>query len=269
LQFNEPQFLFDFLMSVIGSSEFDRQKQGLLMEALKEQDEEELKFKNLYQLINWLELRIEGIRLYFVELMDYFNDRVIDPPDLFYLDIEGMPKALVAPYLVFAKKLSESRRGDSPILNVWDECWDFMSNPIVAEMLTRNVKTGRKQNRANLFISQEITEFTSNYGAVASSIIGNTFTKIYFHQPQVNHPSIPENDKFFLTSVNSAKGDFSEFFFSNPNSRKVLRFYANRFIYELVHTEKVYLEQQKQFIAKKEPILGFRKSFEKWVENVH
>ncbi len=265
LRFKDPFFLRDFILSVVTDLNGFPNFKGELLGALKDIHQKDFKFNNFMELITLLNVTFDGLISYFYEIEDFFTNDLNDPPKVFYLDIKGLPEAVIRPFLIYANKLSEAT--SNKVIKVFDECWAFMhSSPLILKSV---VKTGRKENVSSIFITQELNEFSSEYSNVASAILGNTHSKIYFHQDEITHPSIRKVDKDFLKDVKSKKNHYSEFLFSTPNQRKVLRLYPDPFFYELVHTEPDRTRKQEAFIKERLPYMSYQDAFNKWVSYVH
>lgn len=266
LQFFEAKFLYDFIISVIGEDEYDKSTKGLLYGKIKELVDEEFQFNGFMEMITLIDITIPDIRNYFYEIEEYITNERSEPPRVFYLDIKDLPPGIVNPFLVYANRLSEST--DKKVVKVFDECWAFMERS--PSVLTSIVKTGRKEDIVSIFLSQELNEFSGRHSEVASSIIGNTHSKIYFYQGEIVHPSITDVDRYFLKQggVKSKKDEFSEFLFSTPLTQKILRLYPDAFFYELMNTERAKVQKQDEFIEKHLEYMNYQKAFEKWVEYV-
>lgn len=262
LRFNDPIFLRDFVLSIAPNVEGYKNFSGELLGKLKEFHREKLKFNNFMELVQLLDVTFQGLASYFYEIEDFFSNDLSDPPAVFYLDIKGLPEAAIKPFLLYANKLSEST--DNRVVKVFDECWAFMNNS--PEIIRSVVKTGRKDNVSSIFITQELNEFSGDYEAVASAVVTNSHTKIYFHQGEITHPSIRPIEKFFLNGVKSSKDVFSEFLFATPDQRKVLRLYPNRFFWQLCNTENDVVRKQEAYIKERLPYMSYQEAFDKWVE---
>lgn len=266
LRFFEPNFLYEFVLSVVGESELDKNTKGLLYGKIKEICEEELEFNNFMEFVTLLDVTIPDIKNFFYEIEDYLTNEIDPTPSVFYLDIKGLPSSIVSPFLVYANRLSEA--SDKKVVKVFDECWAFMEKS--PSILTSIVKTGRKEDIVSIFLSQELNEFSGRHAEVANSIIGNTHSKIYFYQGEIVHPSITEVDRFFLNDckVKSKKDIYSEFLFSTPLNRKILRLYPNAFTYELLNTERDRVKSQDAFLSEHTKFMSYQKAFNKWVDYV-
>jgi type IV secretory pathway VirB4 component len=263
LQFRCPYYLKRFILAVIGRGELTKQEEGRLFALIEEALVR--KVPTFKELIKIVASEIDGVNWYFSELWDYFTEDIINPPDIFYIDTEGMPEQLITPYLVFAKELSESQ--DGKIVNYYDECWDLFDK--CPEIVRFNAKTGRKNLIGNIFATQEIVELSNEYGDAAKAVIGNTYGKIYFYQPDLDHPILSDFEKDGIRSIKSKKGEYSEFFFSSPDRKKAARLYVAPLLYELCHSEKEHRVKQENFIEDNREFMSFRQAINKWVKAIY
>lgn len=263
LQVRCPIYLKNFILSVVGKDELTKKEQGHLFEIIKTSLNEGI--SSFRGLIECISKEFSGFEYFFSELWEYFSDDLIQAPKIFYIDTVGMPEALIAPYLIFAKALSESQEGK--IVNFYDECWSIIN--MCPEIIRHEAKTGRKNLIGNIFLTQEIVELSRDFGDVAKAIIGNTYGKLYFHQPDLGHPILSSFEKEVIQTVKSKKGEYSEFFFSSPDYKKVARLYASPLMYELCHSENSSRKKQEDFINEYSSILSFKEAMDKWVRFVY
>ena len=259
-QFRDDKYLLNFFIAAIGEN-LSRMERGKIHNSIKTNLEKDVdNFRDFVELVN---IDCPDIKFYFSELWEYFCDDYIDPPKIFYVDVKGLPEVIIAPYFVFAKELSESR--DGIIIDIFDECWNFIEK--CPDILTAKVRTGRKELRANIFVIQEMDSFSTQYKDVSSAILGNTYTKIYFNQPSLEHPMFTDFDiSTIKNDVKSKKGDYSCLYICNPEYRKVCYFRATPFIYQLCHSEKKERLVQESYIEEKHKFLTYKESFERWME---
>jgi hypothetical protein len=263
MQFRCPYFLKKIIIASVGKNEFSRKEEGKLFELIERALEERVtSFKNL---IISISEEMSGIEHYFSELWEYFGEDFIDLPKIFYLDTEGMPEGLIAPYLVFAKELSEAHEGRG--FNIFDESWDVFDK--CPEIIKTRAKTARKKLIGNIFLTQEIVELSEGYGDVAKAVIGNTYGKIYFNQPDLNHPILSNFEKERISLVKSSKGNYSEFFISTPDNKKIARLLVSPLLYELCNSEKEHVTKQSKFIEDHKGVLNYKDAIDKWVRAVY
>lgn len=260
---DDPVFLKNFIMSFLDSRNMNRLENGKLFTAVEAALE--LKPKKFSELIFLMEKTYPNLSLYFCEIWDFFTDEIVDIPDLFFVDTKGISEYLIAPYLVFAKKLIESSGRN--YVSVFDECYVFFDK--CPDIIKTSVKSERKEGNKNIFITQEVVELQRDYSRVADAIIGNTETKIFFQQKDTSHPVLTNFQRSRIELLKSKKDSYSEMFISNSISNKIARLVVSPLMYELCHTENKKRRTQEKFIAEYEPIIGFNNSILKWVDKIY
>lgn len=260
LQFRDPEYLKTLILSVIGDNELTRIQKGVLYEAIEANLNQDV--YDFRELIFNLSKVIPNIEYYFSELWQYFDYSETELPDIFYLDIENKPKEIIAPYLIFAKKLLEA--SDSWTLSIFDECWHIFDK--CPEILREKAKTSRKKQDANIFITQEIVELAENYKELSKAIIANTYGKIYFNQPDLNHSVLNDFDKRNIQMINSKKGKYSEFYYQSIHHKKIARFYPDALLYELCNSERDEIKKQERFIKTLKGIISYPEAINRYVE---
>lgn len=256
-------FLKNFIASFLDSRNMNRLEHGKLYRAVEKATEKNP--KTFQELVFLMEYDYPDLTLYFCEMWDYFTDEIVEIPEFFFVDTKGISEYLIAPYLVFAKKLIDTSKRD--YVSVYDESYVFFEK--CPDIIRTSVKSERKEGHKNIYITQEVVELQRDYSKVADSIIGNTETKIFFQQKDANHPSINQETRDKITQLQSVKNKYSEFLIVNSNTCKVARLFASSLVYSLCHTEaKTRLEQDK-FLNQLEPLIGFQEAMNRWVEVYH
>ncbi|MAE22054.1 MAG: hypothetical protein CMK92_06440 [Pseudomonas sp.] len=258
----EPEFIYEFILLIVGKNEFDKHSRGELYGVIKDNLDSSSTFKDFISLIDEKMTSISNISFYFSRFFDYFTEEVIEIPSIYYLDFNKIPKDLLAGYVLFVRTLAQ--KNYDRIANFYDEMWYYLQE--IPETLRSDAKTARKKLEANFYFTQEVNELFRENSDASNAIIGNTYGKGYFHQPYIAAPILNDEEKQIITSsVDSKKNEYSEFYVKTNDFKKILRLYPDPLIYELAQSEKEKLIEQKNFLEKLGSALPFREAFNLYV----
>lgn len=258
----EPDFIYEFILLIVGKNEFDKHSRGELYGLIKENLEHAITFKDFIVLLDKKLTSISNISFYFTRFFEHFTDEVIEIPNIYYLDFNRIPKDLLAAYVLFVRSLAQ--KNYDRIANFYDEMWYYLQE--IPETLRSDAKTARKKLEANFYFTQEVNELFRDNSDASNAIIGNTYGKGYFHQPYIAAPILNEEEKQIITkTVDSKKNEYSEFYIKTNDFKKILRLYPDPLIYELAQSEKEKLLEQKVFLDSLNGALPFRDAFNLYV----
>lgn len=259
----EVDFIYEFIILVIGEDEFDKHSKGELYSLVKEYLDSAATFKGLINTLNENFSSIQNIKYYFSRIFDYFTEDIVDVPNVYYLDFTDLPKELLPSYVFFVRSLAQKKY--DRIANFYDEMWYYLK--IIPDTLKADAKTARKKLEANFYFTQEVNELFNDNSEASNAIIGNTYGKVYFSQPYISAPILSEEEKEILKSVDSIKNEYSEFYVKTNNFKKILRLYPDPLIYELAQSERDRLKEQFKFLDKFQDVLSFKNSFDLYVRS--
>ena len=216
MQFADPLYLKELILSVVDTKKFDPADRGRLLRNIKEAIAEGIQDFN--KLIKFLEEDFPEISFYFEETRDFFTKSSLPTNSLLYVDIESYPKSFVAPLIIFLLEYFKNIKHSGKIL-VFDECWSFLKDH--ADYIDECFRTFRKTGAVPIAVSQSLKDFSET----ECQITNNSYFKFFF--PQEITPSC-ELSKFDTDNINTLlyeKDVFSECYLKTPDNkfRKTLR----------------------------------------------
>lgn len=256
LQFKEPRYLKEFILSAIDEP-FSKKDEGRLFEEISTILRDGMVY-SFGELVERLEVQFEGISYYFSELKDFFSDEVLELNDLTYCDFSNYPESMKAPLIIYLIEYFKNLEGKK--LFIFDECWHLLNRN--ALYIAECFRTFRKYNASAVAISQNLDDFSiTQLGRV---IIQNTYLKLMFKQSLSPSEFVDGHTIDLINSVQSKKGEYSEFLLLSEDYKKPIRFYPTCLEYELFTSDKsdnskisTYLDRTKDILSFKEAIINF------------
>ena len=232
LQFKDPQYLREIILSIVDLDKFSKLDQGKLLKSIKKALPKSDNFKQMLEL---LEKDFKGISLYFEDIKDYLTDNIIEDKPILYVDVENYPKSIIAPLIIFLLEYFKNLKAGEKIL-VFDECWSFLKEH--AGYIDECFRTFRKSGAFPIAISQSLKDFEGLGGDLYSSITNNCYFKVFFPQ-DIRGSDLDSFDEENIKSLNFSKGNFSDCYLKSSDNRyrKILRNYLTNLEYELFQTE--------------------------------
>ena len=235
LQFRDPIYLREFILSMSDKEAFSKIEQGRLLLFIKTA----LNFKDIQtfpELLNALEEHFPGISHYFEDVQEFLSGSDIPPVDILYTDIENFPKAIVAPLIIFLLEYFKRITHLEKIL-VFDECWNFLKEH--SSYIDECFRTFRKSGAMPIAISQGLKDFADVGDQLASSITNNAYFKVFFPQELHESVEITQDDLTRIHALQFSKGHFSDCYLKSQDNkyRKNLRLYLSNLELELFNTE--------------------------------
>lgn len=228
LQFKDPAYLKEFVVSVIPTSEITTKQKGKIFKTIQESLSS---IETFGQLLERLENDIPEISLYFSEILEFFTDDEVVMRNLTYVNLSDYPETIKSPLLVYLFAYFE--RLDGRKILALDEVWNIMDKH--ESMVERSYRTFRKLDAAVVTITQSLLDFTSsNIGRVIADL---SYYKFIFSQNTEGSSGLTSFDIHRIKQVSSKKGYYSEFYLKSENIRKILRFYPSDVEYVLFNTE--------------------------------
>jgi hypothetical protein len=215
------------------------------------------------KLVLFISNTFKDFEFYFSEYWEYFSDEIIKEQKYVYADSKGLPDELVAPFILYVQAYFDT--STVPKTFCWDECWSVFDND--PKSLRFAAKTGRKEDKQHIFISQELDEFQDEHENSARAVIGNTYWKIVFNQPIINHKCVSDYVKSKTKGCITKKGEYSECVISSMNGDivKKLRLNFDIFKFELTMSDGQEWEMQMAYLDKMSEYLDFKSAFNKWI----
>lgn len=261
LQFLDPVYLKEFVVSVISEAELNRKTKGLISESI-EKFLSSRKKKNFTNFMDQISECIPDIRTYFADILPYISDEDIEVKDITYVDTSIYPKTVISPLIIYLIEYFKNINGKK--IFVFDECWEFMKNN--TDYIEECYRTFRKFDGSAIAITQSITDFLSANNQIGEIVFNNTCHKFYFKQDRIPRNLIHDEDSDLITGLETIQGRYSEFLYKDEFLRKQCRFYPNPLEYELFTSKKSENDLIDNFIHKVSPILGYQAAMEKWIE---
>ena len=235
LQFRDPLYLREFILSLVDQETFGKLEQGRLLFAIKAALKNE-QVQNFSQLIHTLEPDFPGIHFYFEECGIFFTDSSIPEVSILYVDVENFPKGIVAPLIIFLLEYFKHIRTEEKIL-VFDECWSFLKQH--GSYIDECFRTFRKTGALPIAISQGLRDFSIIDKTLADSLTNTSYFKAFFPQELDESSDITRDDLACIQSLRFSKGQFSDCYLKSQDNkyRKIMRIYLTPLELELFNTE--------------------------------
>ena len=257
MQFRNPRYLKEFILSVI-EEKVGKKEEGKLFESIKSILEGEItKFSDL---LLALEKDFEGISYYFSELQTFFTDEECELNHLTYCDFSNYPEAMKAPLIIYLIEFFKHLEGKK--IFVFDECWHLLNKN--ADYIAECFRTFRKHQASAIAISQNLDDFSiTQLGRV---IIQNTYWKFMFRQSLSVSEFMDQHTIELLNTIQSKKGDYSEFLLLSEDHKKPIRYYPSYLEYQLFTSDREdnnklfnYINTNKEFLSFQECLINFTK----------
>lgn len=257
LQFRNPQYLKELIVSVIPEKELTSKMEGKIFELISKHHEEVKTFKELVLL---LDAEIPELALYFSELWDYFTDEITPISDITYVDTTVYPSKIISPLIIYLIEYFKHLEGHR--LFVFDECWHFLKRN--ATYVAECFRTFRKHSASAVAISQSLDDFLST--DLGKVIAHNCYYKILFYQNSKGEEFLNDFDRDNVQNLQTKKGIYSSFYFKTEHSRKTLRFYADPLEYELFTSSQEDNLKFQKFSVIYDDFFQFSEVMDRWVD---
>jgi hypothetical protein len=244
LQFKDPLYLREIILSVVDRGKFGKLEQGKLLKLIKENV---CKVSSFAELIGLLSSELVGIEHYFEEVWGYFTDEHLDFKKILYVDVENYPKGIIAPLIIFILEYFKNINVKEKIL-VFDECWSFLKDH--SSYIDECFRTFRKTGAFPIAISQAERDFFILDKKLGQAISNNSYFKVYFPQELESTGNLSSFDIEKIKLLRFEKGNYSECYLKTPDNRfqKTIRNYLTPLEYELFHTDAGGDEKLLQFL---------------------
>jgi len=257
MQFKDPMYLREFILSVVDKDKFDKLNCGKLLGEIKK-FLAELPEGDFQSLLDFLSPSFEGIHFYFEDIKDYFNNEKLSDFPILYVDVENYPKNIISPLIIFLLEYFKNIPEKEKIL-VFDECWSFLVDH--ADFIDECFRTFRKSGAFPIAISQGLSDFKMLGNELCNSITNNSYFKVFFPQELETSNEISEFDLSNLASLHFEKGSYSDCYLRSTDSRfrKSIRNFLTPLEFELFHTEVGEDDHLMKFLNKNAAFFGSNK----------
>lgn len=250
MHFKNPLFLKEFVLTYIPPSEITTKEKGLIFTEISNAINDGV--QTFYDLILHLEKFSKGITYYFAEIWPYITNDPVTSNKITYIDLSIYPESIIPSVILFAIEYFKSlgTEEDFRILLI-DECWKLLSKN--HDYISECFRTFRKYGCSAIAITQGVNDLIE-LGDIGGAILDNSFFRVTLNQ------TLSEKAKAFFTdyevnmidSVASEKGKYSEFLISTSEhtKKKIFRYYASDFEYQMFNTNKHELRKWNAFKSK-------------------
>lgn len=254
MQFKCPRYLKEFILAGV-DEKMGKKAEGKLFEEIKMilEKSPEISFNDF---LDSLEKSFVGISFYFSEIREFFTDTCEPLHDFTYCDFSLYPEAMKAPLIIYLIEYFKNLEGQK--IFIFDECWHLLEKN--AGYIAENFRTFRKKNASAVAISQNLDDFSETQ--LGRVIIQNTFTKLLFRQNLRESEFLDSTSKALLDSIQSKKGDYSEFLYLSEVCKKPLRYRPTSLEYELFTSDPADAKQFQRYMDEKGRFLSFNKAIE-------
>ena len=256
IQFKDTRYLKEFILAAV-DEKFTKRDEGRLYEAIENliSVKEVSTFKDL---VSGLEKDFKGIGYYFKEIEEFFCDETLPLNQFTYCDFTNYPDAMKAPLIIYLIEYFKHLNGEK--IFIFDECWHLLDKN--AQYIAECFRTFRKHRASAVAISQNLDDFSETQ--LGRVIIQNTYYKFLFKQSLKESEFLDAHSKNLLDSVQSIKGEYSEFLFLSENIKKPVRYVPTPLEYQVFTSDKndnqqfdFYLEDKGRFIPFSDAIINF------------
>jgi hypothetical protein len=235
MQFKDPIYLREVILSVVDEDKFDKLESGKLLAVIKKflAETNRPTFKNL---LEFLEQDFNGIKFYFEEIKDHLSDKLVENVPILYVDVENYPKNIVSPLIIFLLEYFKNIQVRQKIL-VFDECWKFLKGH--ASYIDECFRTFRKTGAFPIAISQGLNDFKGLGSDLYHSITNTSNFKVFFPQELEVSSEVSSFDIENIGNLQYEKGLYSDCYLKTSDNRyrKIIRNYLSPLELELFHTE--------------------------------
>jgi hypothetical protein len=258
MQFKCPRYLKEFVLSAI-DEKLGKKSEGKIFEEIKIvlAEKPDASFD---ELISGLGKEFGDIGFYFSEIKEFFSEESQELKDFTYCDFGLYPEAMKAPLIIYLIECFKNLKGRK--IFVFDECWHLLDKN--AAYIAECFRTFRKHNASAVAISQNLDDFSQTQ--LGRVIIQTSFNKFLFRQALQESEFIDTQSKAILDSVQSHKGQYSEFLYLSEVCKKPLRYKPSPLEYEVFTTDPMdavpfqkYMEEQGHFLSFKKAIENYTK----------
>lgn len=248
MQFDDPHYLREIILSVADKDKFDKLKRGELFFHIKNYLEKANE-RNFIDFLNYLDNFFEGIRYYFEDIKEFVTDKPLEFFPILYVDIESYPKSIISPLIIYLLEYFKNIPEKEKIL-VFDECWNFLEEH--SSYVEKCFRTFRKSGAFPIALTQGIKDFKGKKGDLSLAITNTSNFKVYFPQELDVGGELTQDDIDKVNSLDFEKGIFSDCYLKTTDNkfRKVIRNYLTPLEHELFHTEAGESVRLDRFLAK-------------------
>lgn len=257
MQFRNPIYLKEFVVSVIPESELTYKTQGKIFQSIEEALNKNV--KTFKELIYDVEKAVPELSFYFSELWPYFDNKAHDLNKLTYVDTSIYPDKLKGPLIIFLIEYFKNLSGRRVF--VFDECWSFLIKN--AQYVAECFRTFRKYSASAIAISQSFDDFLQT--AFGKAIAQNSYYKFIFAQTTEGGGFLDQFDLDVISGLKSERGIYSECYIKSDAFKKVARLFIDPLEYELFTTTREDNFAIEKFLAKERDIFSFQESMNRWV----
>jgi type IV secretory pathway VirB4 component len=257
LQFKSPQYLTEFILSVIPAKDRDPKFEGRLHRSIKNILENQ-QFDQFDQFLEKIEAFIPDISLFFEEILPYLRGKTTPSNALTYVDTQNYPDKILPPLIIFLIEYFKDLKGKK--IFVFDECWHLLEKN--TSYIGECFRTFRKQGASAIAITQMYTDFLEK--PIGRAIIQNSFYKFIFSQDLKEDEYFSSHDVEKIKSLKSINGDHSQFYLKTPFNKKIIRYYQTPLEYELFTSN---FEENQKFNKFHDDLIkhfDFKEIIEKW-----
>ncbi len=261
MQFKCPRYLKEFILAAM-DEKLGKKAEGKLFEDIKVilAERPEITFE---ELISALQKEFSGLEFYFSEIKEFFSDEVQRLHDFTYCDFGIYPEAMKAPLIIYLIECFKNLEGRKVF--IFDECWHLLEKN--ASYIAECFRTFRKHNASAVAISQNLDDFSQTQ--LGRVIIQTSFNKFLFRQALQESEFIDAQSKILLDSVQSHKGEYSEFLYLSEVCKKPLRYKPTPLEYELFTSDPMDAAPFQKYMDEKGRFLSFKKAMENYTAIKH
>lgn len=258
LQFKDPRYLKEFIMAVIDEP-LPKNEEGRLFEAVMIALES-CKNSDFMSFLAEVEKSFDGISYYFSEIEEFFTCEEVPLNDLTYCDISNYPEAIKAPLIIYL--IEYFKHLDGKKIFIFDECWHLLGKN--ADYISTCFRTFRKHLASAIAISQNLDDFILT--PLGRAIVQSGHFKFFFRQSLKTSEFLSEHQKRLLDSVQSIKGQYSEFLIITENFTKPAQYLPTPLEYELFTSDRRDNNQFGHYQKEKGFFLPFKDAIHNYIQ---
>lgn len=254
----DPKYLYEFIIAMMGDTDFNKKDKGRLFLFLREADLSSI--NNLSSLVDLLDSDFPEIKYSAVFIEDYVTDRELVPSSFSRVNIEELSDEVLSPFIIFVLEYMEQLEGRTMLF--LDEVHHLLKKN--KDYVEKKYREGRKKNHAILSATHDIDEFLCD--PVGKVLEKCSFTKIIFNQAVSPKEGLTEFDCENINLAKTVPGLCSEFYLKTESFAKICRYVATPFLYEALTSNADDNERQNRYIESRKDFLSYTDALSEYVE---
>lgn len=257
--FDDPKYLHSLILSKIPKTERNKKFEGSLLRVIKNCGASKTgDFKRSLEILE--QNGFEDLSLYFEDIEEFISTDKQEFSPFIYVNFKTFPNESIPFILAFSFEYLK-RIGKEYCLVIDEAHRVFKQDP---DFLEERVREMRVLNSSLITITQNFGDLVKNhFGQVVAD---NSYHKIFFTQTvKEGEGGLTSFDRSQIESLETVKGEYSEFYYKSDVNKKVVRYYASLKDLEVYGSEDD-TQKMLQFIKDNQKYFTVDSLVNQWVE---